>query len=286
MDSAVCFCADSYISVCIRSGNNYIVNYLKNRQNNVYNMRRVIIAGNWKMNNTVGESISLVKELKKLVKDVEDREIIVCPPFTSLAAVGAELKGSNIELGAQNMHFEKQGAFTAEVSPLMLKEIDVKYVIIGHSERRHVFNEDDELINKKIKSALENGLKPIFCVGETLKEREGGKTKQIVKEQVNKGLDGIEKKEMKNLVIAYEPVWAIGTGKNATPQQAEEVHLYIRELLKSMFDDKIAEETVILYGGSVKPDNAKELISQDDIDGALVGGASLDAKKFERIVKC
>jgi triosephosphate isomerase len=249
-------------------------------------MRRVIIAGNWKMNNTVGESISLVKELKKLVKDVEDREIIVCPPFTSLAAVGAELKGSNIELGAQNMHFEKQGAFTAEVSPLMLKEIDVKYVIIGHSERRHVFNEDDELINKKIKSALENGLKPIFCVGETLKEREAGKTKQIVKEQVNKGLDGIEKKEMKNLVIAYEPVWAIGTGKNATPQQAEEVHLYIRELLKSMFDDKIAEETVILYGGSVKPDNAKELISQDDIDGALVGGASLDAKKFERIVKC
>ncbi len=260
-------------------------------------MRKVIIAGNWKMNNTIGESISLVKELKKLVKDVEDREIVVCPPFTSLAAVGAELKGSNIELGAQNMHFEKEGAFTGEISALMLKEAGVTYVIIGHSERRNVFNEDDELINKKISSALENGLKPIFCVGETLKERENGKTKQVVKEQINKGLKGIvpnsssktqtiEKKEMKNLVIAYEPVWAIGTGKNATPQQAEDIHLFIRELLKSMFDDKTAENTTILYGGSVTPDNAADLISQDDVDGALVGGASLYAKKFERIVKC
>lgn len=249
-------------------------------------MRKTIIAGNWKMNKTIGESISLVKELKKSLKEVNDREIVVCPPFTSLAAVGAEIKTSNIELGAQNMYFKEEGAFTGEISPLMLKEIAVKYVIIGHSERRHTFNEDNNLINKKIKSALQNNLKPIFCVGEKLEEREENKTKQIVGEQINKGLKDIKKGEMKNIVIAYEPVWAIGTGKNATPQQAEEVHLFIRKLLKSIFDDKIADQTTILYGGSVKPDNIKDLIAQDNIDGVLVGGASLDAKSFAEIVKC
>lgn len=249
-------------------------------------MRKTIIVGNWKMNKTIGESVSLIKELKGLVKDVKDREIVVCPPFTALSAVSAELKGSNIELGAQNMHFEKTGAFTGEVSQLMLKDIGVKYVILGHSERRHVFNEDDELINKKIKSALESGLKPIFCVGEKLEEREAGMTENVVSEQIKRGLEGISKKDMKNLVIAYEPVWAIGTGKNATPEQAEEVHLLIRGLLKEMFDNKTAEETVILYGGSVKPDNINELISKEDIDGALVGGASLNAKSFSEVAKC
>lgn len=238
------------------------------------------------MNKTIGEAISSVKELKKSLKEVNDREIVVCPPFTSLAAVGAEIKTSNIELGAQNMYFEKQGAFTGEISPLMLKEIGVKYVILGHSERRHILNENDELINKKIKSALENNLKSIFCVGETLEQREKNKTKQIVGDQINKGLKNVKKKDMKNVVIAYEPVWAIGTGKNATPQQAEEVHLFIRNLLKSMFDNKIAEETSILYGGSVNQDNIKDLIAQGNIDGVLVGGASLDAKNFAEIVKC
>lgn len=249
-------------------------------------MRKIIIAGNWKMNKIIGESISLVKELKKLVKDIDDREIVVCPPFTSLVTVGIEIKGSNVRLGAQNMYFEKQGAFTGEVSPLMLKEIGVEYVIIGHSERRHIFNEDDELINKKIKSALENGLKPIFCVGETLEEREANKTNYIVKEQISKGLKNVKKEGMKNVVIAYEPVWAIGTGKNATPKQAEDVHLLIRKLLKSMFGNTIAEETSILYGGSVNMGNISDLISQGNIDGVLVGGASLDAKSFAEIVKC
>ncbi len=249
-------------------------------------MRKTIIAGNWKMNKTVGESISLVKELKKLVKGIDNREIVVCPAFTALAAVGAEIRGSNIILGAQNMHFEKEGAFTGEISPLMLKEFGVKYVIIGHSERRHVFNENDDLINKKIKSALENGLKPIFCVGEKLEEREESKTEDVVRSQVNKGLDGITKKDMKHIVIAYEPVWAIGTGKTATLKQAEDAHLFIRKLLKSMFDDKVAEETVILYGGSVNLGNIKNLISMGNIDGVLVGGASLDAKGFAGIVKC
>lgn len=249
-------------------------------------MRKTIIAGNWKMNKTIKESISLVKELKKLVKNIKDKEIVVCPPFTSLAAVGAEVKISNIKLGAQNMYFEKEGAFTGEISPLMLKGIGVKYVIIGHSERRRIFNENNELINKKIISALENNLKPIFCVGETLEEREANKTNQIVKEQLTKGLSGVKKEKMGNIVIAYEPVWAIGTGRNATPKQAEDVHLFIRDLLKTMFDDKIAEQTIILYGGSVNPANIKDLIAQDNIDGVLVGGASLDPKSFAEIVKC
>ena len=235
---------------------------------------RTIIAGNWKMNKTIGESISLVKELKKLVKD-SDKEIIISPAFTALAAVAAELKGSNIKLCAQNMHFSKEGAYTGEISASMLKEIGVKYVILGHSERRHVFNEDDDLINKKVKTALIHGLKPILCVGETLEEREKGKMKDVVVEQINKGLEGVEDK---NLIVAYEPVWAIGTGKTATPEQAEEVHLFIRGLL--------GDDIPILYGGSVKPDNIKELIAQENINGVLVGGASLDAKSFSEIVKC
>ena len=247
-----------------------------------------IIAGNWKMNKTVSESISLVKELKKLVKLSNEsekgleksktfqkdakNEVIICPPFTALSDVSEELKGSNIKLGAQNMHFEEQGAFTAEISPIMLKEL-VKYVILGHSERRHIFNESDELINKKLKSALKHNLKPILCVGETLEEREKNKTKEVIKKQLTQSLKNIKEK----VIVAYEPVWAIGTGKTATPEQAEEVHSYIKELLG---------DVIILYGGSVKPQNIKELIAQPNIDGALVGGASLDAKSFAQIVKC
>ncbi|MBW2974965.1 triose-phosphate isomerase [Candidatus Woesearchaeota archaeon] len=249
-------------------------------------MRKTIIAGNWKMNKTVKESVSLVKELKGLVKDIKGREIIVCPPFTSLAAVGAETQTGNIKIGAQNMHYEEKGAFTGEISPLMIKETGASYVILGHSERRHVFNEDDELINKKIASAINNSLKPIFCVGETLEQREENRTEQVIKEQVEKGLEGIKKEEMKDIVIAYEPVWAIGTGKNATPEQAEEVHVFIRGILDSMFGNKTAEETPILYGGSVKPENIKGIIAQVNVDGVLVGGASLDARSFSEIAKC
>jgi len=244
-------------------------------------MRKIIIAGNWKMNKTIGESISLVKKLKGLVKGIDDREIVVCPAFTALSAVSAELKGSNIKVGAQNMHFENSGAFTGEISPLMLKEL-VSYVIIGHSERRHVFGEDDALINKKVKAAISNGLKPILCVGETLEKREKGNMEKVVNSQLSKGLEGVKD----NIVIAYEPVWAIGTGKTATPQQAEDAHLFIRNLLKSIYDDKVSDGTSILYGGSVKPSNIKDLISCDNIDGVLVGGASLDAKSFSDIVKC
>ena len=236
------------------------------------------------MNKTIGESISMVKELRKLAEGINDRGILVCPPFTALGAVSAEIKGSNVSLGAQNMHFRDSGAFTGEISASMLKEIGVEYVILGHSERRHVFGEDDSLINKKVKTAISNGLKAILCVGETLEERENGKMEDIISGQIGNCLEGID--NMDNIVIAYEPVWAIGTGKTATPLEAEEVHLVIRKLLGSIFDDEVSEGVSILYGGSVKPDNIKKLISQDNIDGVLVGGASLDAKSFSEIVKC
>ena len=248
-------------------------------------MRKKIIAGNWKMNKTVKEAVLLVKDLKKLVKDVKDKEIVVCPPFTSLQSVSMEIKKSNIKLGAQNIYHEKQGAFTGEISPSMLKDIGVEYVIIGHSERRHILNESNELINKKILSALENNLKPIFCVGETLEERESNKTEDVVKKQMKEGLKNVRNEQMNNIVIAYEPIWAIGTGKNAAPEQAEAAHIFIRNMLKVMFNEKIAKETRILYGGSVNPNNIKGLIKEDNIDGALVGGASLDAKSFSELVK-
>ena len=243
-------------------------------------MGKLIIAGNCKMNKNIQESISLAKELVKLVKDVDDKEIIICPTFTSLSSVGEVIKKSNIKLGAQNMHFEEKGAFTGEISPLMLKELNTEYVIIGHSERRHVFNEPDDLINKKVKSAIKHGLKPILCVGETLEEREAGDMKEVVGNQLSKGLANIKG----DVIIAYEPVWAIGTGKNATAKEAEDAHLFIRGLLDSIFGD--GKKISILYGGSVNPDCIDELISMDNIDGVLVGGASLDAKKFSEVVKC
>ena len=248
-------------------------------------MRKPIIAGNWKMNKTNKEAVALAKELKKSLKGIKNREIVVCPPFTALSDVAKELKGSNIGLGAQNAYCEEQGAFTGEVSVSMLKEIGVKYVIIGHSERREHFKETNELINKKVKNALKNGLKPILCVGEKLLEREAGETERIVENHISNGLKSLTKKDVLNCVIAYEPVWAIGTGRTATPEQAEEVHVFIRKLLEKMFDKETAGKVRIQYGGSVKPDNIKELMAKENIDGALVGGASLDANSFTKIVR-
>ncbi|TCK06499.1 triose-phosphate isomerase [Phorcysia thermohydrogeniphila] len=246
-------------------------------------MRRLLIAGNWKMHKTVQEAVELVRELKNLVSDVNDRDILVCPPFTALYAVKKELEGSNIALGAQNMFYEEKGAFTGEISPLMIKDVGCSYVILGHSERRHIFGETDELINKKVLSAARHGLIPILCVGETLQEREEGKTKDVVERQVREGLKGLN--ETSEFVIAYEPVWAIGTGKTATPELAEEVHSFIREVLSEMFGAEKADSVRILYGGSVKPENAAGLLRQPNIDGSLVGGASLKAESFAKIIK-
>ncbi len=247
-------------------------------------MRKIIVAGNWKMNKTIKESVELVEELKEMGKfDNNKIEMIIAPPFTSLFEVSKTLKNSKIKLSAQNMHYEKSGAFTGEISPTMLKEIGVEYVIIGHSERRHIFGEHDELLNKKLKSAIENGLNPIYCVGERLSEREEGKTFTIIDEQIKKGLSGISPDDIKKMIFAYEPVWAIGTGKTATPEIAEEVHSHIRELIKKEYGNVIGDYVIILYGGSVKPNNAFSLMSENDIDGVLVGGASLDASSFLEI---
>ena len=244
-------------------------------------MRKPLIAANWKMNKSIGEAISYIKKLRGLVKDIEDREIVICPAFTALSAVSAELTTSKIKLGAQNIYFEEKGAFTGEISPSMLKEVKCKYVILGHSERRKYFNETDEIVNKKIKLAIKNKLIPILCIGETLDQKKANKTEEVVKKQFEDSLKNIKDD---NLVIAYEPVWAIGTGKNATPEQAEEVHSLIRQLINKKFGVEAEDKIRIIYGGSVKPGNIKELMSQDNIDGALVGGASLDAKEFFDII--
>jgi len=247
--------------------------------------RKPIIAGNWKMYKTAAEALALVNALKAEVAGIESVEIVVCPPFTALAAVGPALAGSNIQLAAQNVHWEKEGAFTGEISAPMLKELAVRYVIVGHSERRQFFGETDAGVNKRAKAALAHGLRPIVCVGETLKEREANKTEQVLRGQISGALAGLSKNEMLETVIAYEPVWAIGTGKTATPQQAQEAQAFIRRLVGSLFDADTAARVRIQYGGSVKPDNAKELLGQPDVDGALVGGASLKADAFAAIVK-
>jgi triosephosphate isomerase len=248
-------------------------------------MRRKIIAGNWKMNLNLTESISLISELKNgLSKDVPGCEVIICPPYTSLETASTLIKDSNIKLGAQNIYFEDSGAYTGEISASMLKSVGCEFVIIGHSERRTIFKETDEVINKKITKALSCLLKPIFCIGETLEEREKGITFNIIQKQVVEGLKNISSSNLSNLIIAYEPVWAIGTGRNATPQQAEEVHAFIRNLLQEIYDANSASNIVIQYGGSVKPDNAKELLSQPNIDGALVGGACIKADSFLKII--
>ncbi len=250
-------------------------------------MRIPLIAGNWKMYKDIDEAVELATSLKNVLKDAQSDkvEVAVCPPYIDLQAVGAVIKGSNIVLGAQNMYAAQEGAFTGEISPLMLRSVGCHYVIIGHSERRQYFCETNETINAKVKMALEYGLFPILCVGEKLDEREKGITNDIVKDHVVGGLKGIPKEKMASIVIAYEPVWAIGTGKTATPDQAQAVHKFIRETIASLYDAATAQSVRIQYGGSVKPDNAKTLMNMPDIDGALVGGAALKADSFEAIVK-
>ena len=243
-------------------------------------MRKPIIAGNWKMNNTIAEAMQLMKGLIPLVKGVRDRDVVVCPPATALAVVGSALHGKNVILGAQNVHWAESGAYTGEISPKMLKELGVRYVIVGHSERRQYFGETDAGVNQRAKAALKAGLVPIICVGEALPTREKGTYKRFVARQVKLALAGFTSAEAAKIVIAYEPIWAIGTGETATADDAQEVCNAIREALRTDYGDATADATRILYGGSAKPGNIKELMAQPDVDGALVGGASLKADSF------
>ncbi len=245
-------------------------------------MRLPLIAGNWKMNTTVREAVALVSEMRQELDAIANVDKVICPPFISLAAVGELVKGSSIKLGAQNLYFAEKGAYTGEISPLMLADL-CQFVIIGHSERRQYFNETGEIINKKVQAALRVGLKPILCIGESLKENEAGKTAEVVTEQLRSSLAGIN--ELDELVIAYEPVWAIGSGRAATGKQANETIGLIRHNITRLYDEEIARDLRILYGGSVTAANATEFISQTEIDGALVGGASLKADQFLSIVK-
>jgi triosephosphate isomerase len=249
-------------------------------------MRRMIIAGNWKMNKDIKETFDFILPLKNnLIGQNLSVEVVVCPPFTSLYVASELLKETNVKLGAQNMFYEVEGAYTGEVSPKMLKSVKCEYVILGHSERRRYFYETDEIVNKKVKKALEFELKPIICIGETLEEREQGKTFEVIEKQVRGTLSGLSVDEVKSVVIAYEPVWAIGTGRNATPEQAQEAHKFIREVVAGLFDSDVADKLIIQYGGSVTAENAYSLLSQPDVDGALVGGASLKIDSFLKIIK-
>ncbi len=247
-------------------------------------MRTPIIAGNWKMFKTVKESVDFVKALHEKLKDVKGREVLVCPTYLSLAAVADALRFSPIQVGSQDAHWENEGAFTSNVSPVMLKDAGVKYCILGHSERRQYEKDTDATINKKLKNVLKAGLRGIVCVGETLQEREAGKTESVIETQFKGCFEGIPLGDLANIVIAYEPVWAIGTGKTASPQQAQDVHAFIRGLVKARFNSEAAEAMRIQYGGSVKPENVKDLMSQKDIDGALVGGAALKVDSFVALV--
>ena len=249
-------------------------------------MRSHVIAGNWKMFNGLEETTRLIEALRGRSGEFPPRvTVIVCPPFTSLSTAAGLLRGSSIQLGAQNMSDRDEGAFTGEISWNMLRSAGCTYVILGHSERRQIFKETDELVNRKVRKALANGLNPIICVGETLDEREKGITRNVITTQVNGVLKDVSAAEMGKVIIAYEPVWAIGTGRNATPAQAQEVHLHIRKLVEEIFGGPVAQDLVIQYGGSVKPENAKDLLAQSDIDGALVGGACLKADSFTAIIK-
>jgi triosephosphate isomerase len=247
--------------------------------------RKLIIAGNWKMNKTVAEALALVDDLKRELTLVKEVDIVVCPPFTALESVSKATLDSNLKLGAQNMSESNYGAFTGEVCAGMLKEFSVRYVILGHSERRQYQKESDALIAKKAAAVHAASLKPIVCVGETLAEREGNQTEKVLDTQVRGSLAGLTKEQAVETVIAYEPVWAIGTGKTATTQQAQDAHAFIRGLLVKLYDEATAKKVRIQYGGSVKPANARELMSQPDVDGALVGGASLEARSFADIIK-
>ncbi|MFP3937661.1 MAG: triose-phosphate isomerase [Phycisphaerae bacterium] len=246
--------------------------------------RKLFIAGNWKMNLNLTEAGKLARALAEKIGDVETVDLAVCPAMVHLETVGKALDGTKIALGAQNMFYEDNGAFTGETSSEMLRDVGCRYVILGHSERRHVIGESDELINRKVLKALSAGLEPILCVGELLEQREASETMDVVRRQVEVGLEGVSAADARRVTIAYEPVWAIGTGKTATPDQAQEVHAMIRKLLAERYDEELAETVRIQYGGSVKPANAAELLGQNDIDGALVGGASLKADDFAGIV--
>lgn len=244
-------------------------------------MRRPLIAANWKMNKTIGETISFFEEFIPLVNDIDDIDILIAPPFTSLMAASEKIKNTKILLSAQNVFYEEKGAYTGEISPIMLKDVGCTYVIIGHSERRQYFSETNEMINKKIAISKRHGLKVILCIGETLDERQNNKTFDVLKDQLEKGLNGISPED---ITIAYEPVWAIGTGKTATSEQAQEAHKFIRDRLSELYG-KISGDIRIIYGGSVTPDNIRSLMDCGDVDGALVGGASLKADSFSKIVK-
>ena len=249
-------------------------------------MRKKIIAANWKMNMTQGESAQFMESFLRDVGEINDVEVVIIPPFTAIPKVSEALgRAHNIKLGAQNMYWEKSGAFTGEISAPLLRDLFVHYVVLGHSERRTLFGETDEMVNRKVHAAHEGKLRPIVCVGETLDQRDKGDVEKILSMQLRGSLAGLTSKQLQESVIAYEPVWAIGTGRNATPQQAQEAHAFIRRTLSEMADDGTAERVRIQYGGSVKPENARELMSQADIDGALVGGASLDPRSFAQIVK-
>ena len=247
-------------------------------------MRKALIAGNWKMHTTVVEACQLAADVAKTCSDYTDREVLLAPPYTVLSEVSHVINNTAIIIGSQNICWEGKGAFTGEISPVMVKDAGGSAAIVGHSERRHIFMETNELINRRVKGALAFGLMTILCIGETLDERDAEKTFVILEEQVRKGLADVDGADMDKIVIAYEPVWAIGTGKTASKEQAQEAHAFIRELIEQLYEKNIAEQTRILYGGSVKPGNVDELMAQTDIDGALVGGAALDADSFGRII--
>ncbi len=248
-------------------------------------MRKKIIAGNWKMNKTATEAASFARDLKIKTLNIHKTEIVLCPPFTALAAVYDIVKESRVKIGAQNIHWEPAGAYTGEISAEMIEKAGCKYVIIGHSERRQFFGETNQSVNKKIKQSLTTSLCPIVCVGETLKQRQDGQTQAVVKMQILEGLADLSPEQMHRIVLAYEPVWAIGTGVTATPEQAEEVHQFIRQLISVQFNSQTAESVPVLYGGSVKPDNIKDLLNQLNIDGGLIGGASLKVDPFVDMIK-
>jgi triosephosphate isomerase len=248
-------------------------------------MRKKIIAGNWKMNKTVAEALTLIEGIATDLADCTDVEVVVCPPFTALKSVSDVLTDTQIKLGCQNMSDQDNGAYTGEISHTMLRELYVKYVILGHSERRSYYGETDQIVNRKVKKALASTLRPIVCVGETLEQREAGDTEKVVEEQVCGSLADITAAQFEDVVVAYEPVWAIGTGKTATTEQAQEVHKFIRGVIADMVGEKAAKGLRIQYGGSMKPSNAKELLSQPDIDGGLIGGAALEARSFIDIIK-
>ncbi len=246
--------------------------------------RRPLIAGNWKMHTTIQEAQQLASAVVQAAAKVSGREVMIAPPYTALAAVGSLLSGTGVLLGAQNVHWQEEGAFTGEISAAMLKDVGCVMAIVGHSERRQVFGETDVMINRRLSGALQSGLVPVFCIGETLEEREAGRAFSVLEAQVRAGLAGLELVDGAEIVVAYEPVWAIGTGKTATEAQAQEAHDFVRKLLADIYEKNIAAQIRILYGGSVKPENIDVLMQQEDIDGALVGGAALNAKSFERII--